>query len=255
MREKRKQELVLGTQHSAGTFNGLMVLGSDEQHLKSILEAPFLGNISILDTAPIYARGTAEEVIGKHDRKRLIWTKIGVDVSSAIPRLDYSAQGMKASLLNSLTRIRRASVDVAFIHNPTLDVLRAINTATVHANLCKDNFLATAIGASLNDTETMEYLIEQDDSSIEFVMLEYSSIKDRPRLVARMADKYRIAVRGLFDQGRAFSGFSPDKIEETIFEHLLWVSETYPVHYLVVAPRTMEQALHYDRVVTKWYNH
>jgi aryl-alcohol dehydrogenase-like predicted oxidoreductase len=100
-------KLVLGSQHSSGTYDGLMVLGSDPERTASFYRHAIRIGFTIVDTAPLYARGNAETDIGRSDWSGKVWTKVGVDIDAPLAQRDYRPVAMLRSLRGSARRLGR----------------------------------------------------------------------------------------------------------------------------------------------------
>lgn len=114
-----KNRLVLGTAGLGGVWGRVEA----EASVETILIALDQG-ISAIDTAPAY--GDAEEMVGSAlkqwtGEKPLISTKVGRLKSHLATEAyyDYSPEGMKKSLENSLQTLGVSAVDILFLHDPS----------------------------------------------------------------------------------------------------------------------------------------
>lgn len=234
--------LVLGTQYASGVFNGLMVVGENRQSLRDLLHVSCELGIVILDTAPLYARTIAESVIGEASWDGSIWTKVGVDVTRPLPKPDYAEVSMRAGLVASLRRLRRCRVDVALVHNPAVDVLINLEYSAMRKAWCD---LCGGVGVSLHDTADMIRLADEAKIDIDLLLVELPKNSSDWAVATSLGRRYRIALRGIFEQGSWFKNMPRADRCRRIVERALDVIEKIQPDYLVLAPRTVEQLRDY----------
>src|SRR6266581_545055 len=110
-----------------GGFWGLPIFS--ERKAEHLLRHGLDHGITFLDTGPNYSGGNAENRLGRttagNYRGIILATKVG---SHLLPNgkviRDFTAEGMEASLIDSLRRLRTDHVDLLQLHGPPLDVLR-----------------------------------------------------------------------------------------------------------------------------------
>lgn len=105
-------------------IGGWMWGGSDEtESIKTIYTALDHG-INIIDTAPIYGFGLAEEIVGKaikqygHRNKIIIATKVGLQWHNNMIYRDSSIKRIHQELEDSLKRLQTDYIDIYQIHWP-----------------------------------------------------------------------------------------------------------------------------------------
>ncbi|MDQ0194477.1 aryl-alcohol dehydrogenase-like predicted oxidoreductase [Paenibacillus wynnii] len=96
---------------------------ADTEAITLVHEA-FDRGITFFDTAPNYGRGKSEELLGK----ALIGKRSEVVINSkfghtADGRTDYSADTLRTSVEQSLSRLQTDYLDSILIHNPPFDYL------------------------------------------------------------------------------------------------------------------------------------
>jgi aryl-alcohol dehydrogenase-like predicted oxidoreductase len=101
-----------------GAFAGLLVRGSDRQQVEAVGRA-IDGGVTYFDTAAQYGDGRSEESLGRALAELGATSKvtIGTKVRLSKEQLADPAQTIRASLQDSLRRLRREMVDVFFLHN------------------------------------------------------------------------------------------------------------------------------------------
>lgn len=99
-----------------GFVGGIVILADDDTKRAAIRRALDAG-VNWIDTAPLYGQGRSEEALGwlldEVDEKPHVSTKVGLDLE----RLDDIGGQIEASLHQSLTRLKRDSVDLLQLHN------------------------------------------------------------------------------------------------------------------------------------------
>jgi D-threo-aldose 1-dehydrogenase len=148
--------------------------------------------VTHVDTAPSYGSGLSEERLGKAIRARrdlrcVVSTKVGrvlvkdsrsrasvrfirrwllrrpppmfVDVPRVRPIFDFSADGIKRSIDNSLTRLGLDQIDIALVHDPDEHMDEAIRVAIPALIQLRDQGVITGIGAGMNSPEPLIRLI------------------------------------------------------------------------------------------------
>lgn len=244
-------KFILGTQYISGVFNGLMVLDQDLNRF-DLIAALLEPYVNAVDTAPIYARGLSEKSIGLKWQGN-IWTKVGVDISSPLPKLDYSLNGMEKSLISSLHRMKTNKINAAFIHNPSIINLNSINFSLIKHEWVIDKKYCEKVGVSLNDISDIEKIKLGNENQPDIIMIE-SPEKSYEYDLIKYASKYcEVVVRGVFNQGKVFQSRNHFSSVDTIYTALTEIKEKTNVDYCIIAPRTLEQAKDYCDAFMKMY--
>jgi predicted oxidoreductase len=237
--------IAVGTMRNSGSFNGLMVLDRDRQEAHEFLRTAVDQGFTTFDTAPVYARGLAEEDIGQVvPAEATVWTKVGVDIAGALPKLDYSHDGLVASLTGSLRRLRRTSVDVAFVHNPAPDVLATAALASF-AEHCTATGAAMRVGVSVLAPRISMPLIAPRLPADSVIMCEADQLVPADTATMRLLAGYRLVVRSLFSGGKALRSVAAAERPSAIAARIAEIARLYAPAGVVIGPRTREQLLEY----------
>ncbi len=158
---------------------------SDGQANRAV-RAALRSGIRYFDTAPHYGLGLSERRLGHalEGRARntfLVSTKVGrllrrnpaptgsdlangfavPDDLARVP--DYSRDGVRRSIAESLARLRLDYIDIALVHDPDDNMDEAI-TETIPALLeLRDEGVVKAVGAGMNDWLALMRLVEETD--------------------------------------------------------------------------------------------
>lgn len=161
----------------------------DETAIGAVTEAWDQG-IRYFDTAPHYGLGLSEHRLGEalSDRPReefLLSTKVGRlirpadqpreldDEGFAVPGdrvrvRDYSGDGIRRSIEESLERLGLETIDIIYIHDPDDYWAEAIDGAVPMLNQLRDEGIIGAWGAGMNQAEMLTRFVRETD--IDLVM-------------------------------------------------------------------------------------
>lgn len=193
----------LGTA-SLGNFLGAI---SEQQATDTVGEA-YRAGVRYFDTAPLYGHGLAErrlaEGLGDHRSDVVISTKVGrllradaprdesqyidgepfyTDVPETGPVWDFSYQGVRTSVEESLERLRVSHVDILNLHDPDAHYDVASTTAYQALSDLRSEGAVKGIGAGMNQTPVLTRLVETCDLDVvllagRYTLLDQSSMED-----------------------------------------------------------------------------
>jgi aryl-alcohol dehydrogenase-like predicted oxidoreductase len=134
--------------------------GPDEGESLAIVGAALDGGVTFFDTAPGYAGGQSERLLGRALRGRrdevVLCTKFGYD---ALGRRDFSPAALRGSIENSLRELSTDVLDIVVLHNPPSEMYDG--TKAEHYEILEEikaAGLIRAYGASLDWPEEIETL-------------------------------------------------------------------------------------------------
>lgn len=141
-------------------IGGWMWGGTDDAQSAATIRAALDLGITLIDTAPAYGFGRAEEIVGKtlHDAglrsRAVISTKVGLEWRDGRVFRNASPARIRQEIEDSLRRLRTDYIDIYHLHWP--DPLVAIEeTAEAMGGLYREGKIR-AIGASNVSTEQMD---------------------------------------------------------------------------------------------------
>jgi D-threo-aldose 1-dehydrogenase len=194
--------LAFGGASIGGLFSDL----DDEAAIETVRHAWDLG-IRAFDTAPLYGYGASERRVGiaLRDRPRdafVVSTKVGRLVraeSDLAPEadldrqrlgdrddayyirhepvrlvFDYSADGVRRSLEESLERLGLDRVDIAFIHDPDHHWEAAIDGAWPALERLRSEGVVRAIGAGMNQSAMLTRFVRETDIDVVLLANRYT---------------------------------------------------------------------------------
>ena len=197
---------------------------------RAAIDAAWDGGIRFFDTAPHYGLGLSERRLGAalRDRPRgeyALSTKVGrlleasstgpaagggrdaegFDVSSGlVRRFDYSADGVRRSLAESLGRLGLDRVDIALIHDPDAHGEQALREAYPALARLRAEGVVRAIGVGMNQTEMLTRFVRETDIDVVLVAGRYTLL-DRTAadtlLPAALERGVAVIAAGVFNSG------------------------------------------------------
>src|SRR5687768_1074600 len=109
-------ELALGTWGLSGDGYGPVT----EAEQDAVLERALAFGIGLFETADCYAQGAMEKRLGaKLPKTAQVATKIGTDLEASPARKRFDAEYVKTSVERSRERLKRDSIDIVLLHNPS----------------------------------------------------------------------------------------------------------------------------------------
>ena len=164
-----------------GPLGGLFA-AVDEETAVEVVERAWDRGIRLYDVAPFYGHGRAERFMGQVLREKprdefVLSTKVGrllrpeaadapsdfVQTEGVGPVFDFSADGVRRSLEESLTRLGLDRVDIALIHDPDDHLDQAIADAHSALARLRDERVVQAIGVGTNSCATAARIVTETD--------------------------------------------------------------------------------------------
>ena len=210
--------LSLGTAPLGGLFKKVSESESD-----SVISEALDAGIAYIDTAPLYGYGVGEVRVGRgikgHHRQPVISTKVGRllrpgknleydKFPDSDPNLeiyfDHTASGIRKSLEESLKRLDRDSVEIAYIHDADSWVREAIEVVYPELHKMRDEGLIKAIGIGMNWCPTSIAIMTETELNIaliagRFTLLDQSAQEELYPLALKK--KVSIIAAGVFNSG------------------------------------------------------
>jgi hypothetical protein len=135
---------------------------------------------------------------------------------------------------------------VVWVHNPEVCHLTAICFDRFAEEVSQDGFTVETFGVSVHDVAVWRHLLEGANSSnvVSIIMVETMLARTHPGLVADSKSRFKIAMRGALEQGRALASVdrnSPNHVTQLIADRVNRVAEEFRADFLVCGPRTTRQ--------------
>lgn len=195
----------------------------DDDDAAATVEAAWAAGIRWFDTAPLYGHGISERRLGAAlaDRPRgeyVVSTKVGrllrrasgpVDtifegVGDVAPVFDFTADGVRRSLDESLDRLGLDHVDVVLVHDPDDHVDEALAGAFPALLALRDEGVVGAVGAGMNQWGALDRFVTEVDLDLVLLAGRYTLL-DRSGadvLLPRCLDRgVSVVLGGVFNSG------------------------------------------------------
>ena len=211
--------LSLGTAPLAGLFKSVDISESDQ-----LIHTALDNGMNYFDTAPLYGHGLAEErlgrILGKVSQPFVLQTKVGrvlnwVEKADSVPWFpdadphiqpvfDYSADGIKRSLEDSLKRLGVDHIDIALMHDAENHIEQAVNIAyPVLADLKRQGIIK-AVGIGINFCDVAIEIMKNVDLDIVLLAGRYTLLDQSAQnklLPYALERKVDITIGGVFNSG------------------------------------------------------
>jgi D-threo-aldose 1-dehydrogenase len=261
-----RAHLALGGAPLGNLFN--TVTDADAAH---VIEAALAGGVEYFDTAPHYGHGLSERRMGAalcaHPRQRFVLsTKVGRLLSARrdVPRLqhgyvdglpfvqhyDYTGEGTRRSLADSLDRLGLDRIDIAYVHD--IDVAthgasqperfrQMLNGALPALADLKSQGALSAYGLGVNDVQVCLDTLNHADVDVILLAGRYT-LADQSALPALLPECVRrrvaIVAGGPFNSGILATGSRPANGSAPMFD------------YAPAAPEIVKRVAAIERVCT-----
>ena len=218
---------------------GNLFAAVDDAQARATVAAAWAGGCRSFDTAPHYGHGLSERRLGdalrEHPRDAYVLSsKVGRRLRAnpaaaldqhgyvgALPfdqHWDYSADGVRRSLEDSLQRLGLARIDVAYVHDcdaathgaQAAAVLRQVLGQTLPAlQRLKAEGLIRAVGLGVNDVAVVQDVLREADLDVLLLAGRYSLLDHGalPALLPQCAARgVHVALGGVFNSGLLAGG-------------------------------------------------
>jgi D-threo-aldose 1-dehydrogenase len=222
-----------------GAALGNLFTAVDDETAAATVDAAWDGGIRLFDTAPHYGLGLSERRLGAALRGRprdgyALSTKVGRllepvsppyrrDDAFAVPatharRFDYSADGVRRSIADSLERLGVDRIDIALIHDPDDHGEQAFREAYPALEKLRAEGVVRAIGAGMNQSAMLTRFVTDTDVDVVLLAGRYTLL-DRGAadtlLPAALERGVSVVVGGVFN-----SGLLADPRPDATFDYL-----------------------------------
>ncbi|MEU4229689.1 aldo/keto reductase [Nonomuraea sp. NPDC026600] len=205
----------------AAPIAGLYQAVSDEQ-ARATVDAAWAHGVRLFDTAPHYGVGLSERRLGAALAGRqdyVLSTKVGrllvpsggggrdgqgFDVPAAFERVwDFSRDGVRRSLEESLERLGLDRVDIALIHDPDDHVDQALTEAYPALAELRSQGVIGAVGIGMNQWQVPLRFVQETDIDVVMLAGRYTLLDQSglPLLDACADRGVRVLAAGVFNSG------------------------------------------------------
>lgn len=184
-----------------GAQIGNLYRAVDDDEARRAVGAAWDAGIRYFDTAPHYGLGLSERRLGAALRERprdayVLSTKVGrllepspstahlrdddgFDVAATVRRRwDFSRDGIRRSIDESLSRLGLDRIDIAYLHDPDAHWEAASTTGVAALAELRDEGVIGAFGAGMNQAEMLADFIERCDVDVVMAAGRYTLLDD-----------------------------------------------------------------------------
>src|SRR3954452_18706368 len=211
-------------------LGGLYEPVSDDD-ARATIESAWEAGVRLFDTAPLYGAGFSDRRVGAALRERprdeyTLSTKVGrllvpgapapmFPGAGAAPRFDFSAEGVRRSLAESLDRLGLDRVDVALIHDPDEHMEQALAETYPALEALRSEGAVREIGVGMNQWQALARFVRETDVDCVLVAGRYTLL-DRSadaELLPLCAERGRtVHAAGVFNSGLLAGGATFDYV-------------------------------------------
>jgi D-threo-aldose 1-dehydrogenase len=184
-----------------GTSVGSMYVPMDDRSGEAVVRRAWELGVRYFDTAPYYGAGSSERRFGAalKDKPRsafVLSTKVGrllvadgsregkpahfVDAEPYRAVFDFSPDGVRRSLEDSLKRLGLESIDIAFAHDPQGHVYQIVDETFPALARMKEEGLVKAIGAGVNFSEVCQLFLRFCAFDCFLLAMRYTLLEQAP---------------------------------------------------------------------------
>lgn len=175
--QKKVSEVGFGAWQLGGTGSSFTM--SDEEGIRLVQEAINKG-VNFFDTAPNYANGRSELILGKaiqgHREKVIINTKVGHGPNEA---WEFDKEGIRRSVLRSIDKLQTTYLDSVILHNPEQYILKGNNEQFDELTLLKNEGKVKLVGVSIDSLEELEIALH--NTQIDVIEIMFNMIHQEPK--------------------------------------------------------------------------
>ncbi len=191
--------------------------------------------INFFDTAPGYASGLSETILGMATKnfrsKVVINTKLG---HTADGETDFSVFSLRKQIEDSLDRLQSTYLDSVILHNPGFDILEGKTQHVQELKALKEEGLIRAYGVSIDTYEELEAVINHLE--VDVVEILFNIFFQEPAKLFHKAKKKGISLiakvpldsgwlTGKYDEHSEFTGIRMRWDDQTIERRASLVKE------------------------------
>lgn len=166
---------------------------TEEEGIELIREAVKQG-VTVFDTAPNYADGNSEVILGKALKEVreqvVINTKVGHGPNES---WEFSKEGIQRSISRSLQRLQTSYIDSVILHNPAREILQGKNELFTELIRLKKEGKIRLFGVSIDTLEELQLILD-NDVDVDTIEIMFNMIHQDPRYLFEECKKRDIML-------------------------------------------------------------
>lgn len=190
--------------------------GMDDEAAVALVRTALDVGVNYFDTAPGYGAGASERLLGRALEGRregvVVNTKVG---HRADGTTDFSPEGIRTSVAESLERLRMTRIDSVLLHNPPTALLDGDHPVFRALRDLREEGRIAAYGVSIDHRDELETVLARTDAQV--VEILFNILHQDPRPAFSQAAKQGVALvvkvpldsgwlSGKYGAGTRFSG-------------------------------------------------
>lgn len=183
----------------------------DEAEGIALIHAALDQGVNFFDTAPNYANGRSETILGKALKNKrkdvIINSKFGHHPDGTI---DFSEDKIRPSVEGSLKRLKTDYLDSVILHNPDASILAGKTKHFDILNDLKNDGLINAYGVSVDTKEELEAILKRDDIEVVELLFNIFAQNCRTHLDALKEKGIAVIVKVPLDSGWLTGKYTKD---------------------------------------------
>jgi aryl-alcohol dehydrogenase-like predicted oxidoreductase len=187
--------------------------GPDEAASHAIVDAALELGVNFFDTAPGYASGRSEELLGAAlDGRRadvVLCSKFGHTPEG---RTDWDVSSIEASVEQTLKRLRTDYLDIVLLHSPPPELLDGSSPHYAELARLQASGLIRSYGASVDFGVDVDRLVNTTDSQVLEIWFNVLHQEPLPALERAAAKGFGVIVKVPLDSGWLAGGYAADSV-------------------------------------------
>lgn len=188
-----------------------------EESGAAIVREALAKGVAFFDTAPLYGRGGSERCVGRGlaDVPReafVLSSKVGRLIRDGEAVFDFSADGIRRSLDESLQRLQLDSIDIALVHDPHQYYQQVLADTVPVLEKWRDEGVVKAIGVGISNNEMLMDFARDVSFDCFLLPSEYTLLRQPGKDLVNLCAEKGIAIigAGIYNTGILASDLQPD---------------------------------------------
>ena len=188
-----------------------------EEDAVAIVRAAFERGVIFFDTAPLYGRGVSERCVGRGlagvaRDDFVLSSKVGRLIRDGQPQFDFSADGIRRSLDESLHRLQLDHIDIALIHDPHQYYEQVLAESVPVLEEWREQGVVKAVGVGIGHNEMLINFARNAKFDCFLLPSEYTLLQQPGKELVDLCAEKEIAIigAGIYNTGILASDLQSD---------------------------------------------
>ena len=173
--------------------------------------------VGFFDTAPLYGRGESERAVGRGVSgvprdSFVLSSKVGRLIRDGEPQFDFSADGIRRSLDESLERLQLDHIDIALVHDPHQYYEQVLSDSVPVLEKWRDEGIVKAIGVGIAANEMLMNFARNASFDCFLLPSQYTLLEQPGKALVDLCAERGVAIigAGIYNTGILASDLQPD---------------------------------------------